>query len=119
VAELEAAEAVFANLEYPVMMHCKSGADRAGMASALFLILHEGQPVSTARHQLSIRYGHFRQGKTGILDALFDAYMADNPNDERPFMDWVLSDYDPDAITTAFKTSGVGSFLTERLLRRE
>ncbi|MEM7191154.1 MAG: protein tyrosine phosphatase, partial [Pseudomonadota bacterium] len=97
----------------------KSGADRAGMASALYLILHEGRPVSEAREQLSIWYGHFRQGKTGILDALFDAYLADNPNDERPFMEWARTDYDPEAITTAFKSSGIGSFITERLLRRE
>jgi protein tyrosine/serine phosphatase len=27
-------------LEYPVLFHCKSGADRAGMMAALFLVLH-------------------------------------------------------------------------------
>ncbi len=117
--ELRAAQALFERLEYPVLFHCKSGADRAGMMSALFLALAEGAPVAEARKQLSLRYGHFRTGKTGVLDAFFDAYEADNPNGEQSLMEWAETKYDQQAITEAFHAGALGSFLADRLLRRE
>ena len=117
--ELRQAKALFERVEKPVLFHCKSGADRAGMVSTLYLILHEGMPVAEAMKQLSLRYGHFSHGKTGVLDAMFRAYLADHPDEAVPFMDWVEDGYDPAAITAGFKPSGFGSFLTETLLRRE
>jgi len=117
--DIHAAKALFERLVYPVLFHCKSGADRVGMMSVLFLILHEGKPVAEARRQLSLRYGHVSRGKTGILDALFRTYEADQPDGAMPFLDWVDKCYDPRAITAAFKSDGLGSFLTDNVLRRE
>ena len=117
--EVEGADALFRRLEYPVLFHCKSGADRAGMMSALFLILHEGVPVSQAAKQLSPRFGHIRQSKTGILDAFFETYLADHPDEQVPFLDWVRTTYDSDALTQAYSSGGFGDFLTEKVLRRE
>ena len=57
-----------------IILHCKSGADRAGFVAALYLIVHEGRSVDEALRQLSARYGHFRFSKTGILDAFFERY---------------------------------------------
>ena len=37
VAEIKGAQALFEQVEYPILMHCKSGADRAGLMSALWL----------------------------------------------------------------------------------
>lgn len=114
-----AAKALFDRLEYPVLFHCKSGADRAGMMCALYMALQEGVPVRKARDQLGPRYGHIRHGKTGVLDTLFDAYLTDQPDETMPLLDWIEKRYDPKALTAAFKPTGVGSFLTETLLRRE
>lgn len=119
VDEVRAAKALFDRLDYPVLFHCKSGADRAGMMSALFMTLQEGMPVAQARKQLSLRYGHIRQGKTGILDSLFDAYEADQPDGKMQFLEWVETRYDHDALTTAYKSGKIGSFLTETVMRRE
>ena len=118
-AEIMAAKELFERLDYPVLFHCKSGADRAGMMSALFLALHEGRPVAEARRQLSLFYGHVKQGKTGVLDAMFDAYEADQPDGKMDFLEWSQTRYDPDAVTAAFKAKGVGTLLTETILRRE
>lgn len=43
----------------PLLIHCRSGADRTGLASALYLaaIQHAGR--SSSEGALSIRYGHF------------------------------------------------------------
>ncbi|MEO1491246.1 MAG: tyrosine-protein phosphatase [Pseudomonadota bacterium] len=113
------AKAFFERITYPVLFHCKSGADRAGMMAALYLILHEDVPVSQARKQLSIRYGHIKQGKTGILDALFDTYLADQPTEDMAFLDWAKTRFDRDAITKAFQAGSLGSLLSDTVLRRE
>lgn len=119
VSDILAAKALFERLEYPVLFHCKSGADRAGLMCGLFMALHEGVPVREARKQLSARYGHIRHGKTGVLDTLFDAYLEDHPNEDTSFLDWVENGYDPDRLTAEFSPTGIGSFVTETLLRRE
>lgn len=42
----------------PVLVHCKSGSDRTGLASALYLA-DRGGDEDLAEAQISIRYGHF------------------------------------------------------------
>ena len=76
--ELRGARELFERIEYPILMHCKSGADRAGLMSVLYCFLKEGVPLQQAVEQLSFRYGHFRQAETGVLDAFFERYLADN-----------------------------------------
>jgi hypothetical protein len=119
VDEIRAMQALFRRLEYPVLFHCKSGADRAGMMAALYLVLHEGRTVAEARRQLHLRFGHVRQGKTGVLGAFFDAYERDQPDGAMPLGQWVETRYDPQAITEAFRPLRLGIFFTDRLLRRE
>ncbi len=116
---LLAAPAVFERIEYPVLLHCKSGADRAGFLAALFLIVVEKTPVHDARHQLSLRFLHFRASRTGILDAVFDAYLAAHPDEKTPFLDWVAADYDPATVTAGFKPWRIVDFVDRILLRRE
>ncbi|WP_426238614.1 dual specificity protein phosphatase family protein [Pararhizobium sp. DWP1-1-3] len=43
----------------PILIHCKSGADRTGLASVLYLNRIAGADEDTAERQLSIRFGHF------------------------------------------------------------
>ena len=106
-------------LEYPVLVHCKSGADRAGLFAALFLILREGASVAEAREELSLRYGHFRQAKTGILDAFLEAYSREGEAEGLSFEAWVRDVYDPEALTKSFKTTLWSSFVADRIFRRE
>ena len=117
-------DALLGQIAYPAVMHCKSGADRAGLAASLYAFLHGGQPLAQARRQLSLRYGHVRQGKTGVLGAFWDAYeeavaadgVAPAPDH---FRDWVRTRYDRQAVTRGFETSTLGRLLTDRVLRRE
>jgi protein tyrosine/serine phosphatase len=43
----------------PILIHCNSGSDRAGLASALFERFLRGRSAEMASAQLSFRYGHF------------------------------------------------------------
>lgn len=116
---IHAAKDLFDTIEYPALMHCKSGADRVGLMSVLYLVLHEGRPVEEALRQLSLRYGHIRQGKTGILDHFFEAYLISNANQKIAFLDWVDQAYDREACKASFMSTWWANVLVDKLLRRE
>ena len=115
---VESARELFRSVEYPVLMHCKSGADRAGMMSALYLLLMEGASAAEAAEQLSMKFLHVSQARTGLLDAFIDDY-AEAEGRGRPFMDWVRNDLDPEAIESRFRSRGWASRLVDTVLRRE
>lgn len=117
--ELIALDALFARLPRPFLMHCKSGADRAGFAAALYLLLQEDQPVEAAKRQLSWRYLHLRGAATGVLHFLLEAYAADTATMPMRFRDWVETRYDPDALMAAYEADPATSFLVDKVLRRE
>ncbi len=114
-----AAADLFPKLAYPVLFHCKSGADRAGMMSTLYLFLHEGVPLDQAMAQLSLAYGHVKWGPTGIIDRFYDDYRQFNARTPIGFLDWVENHYDPDALNQSFKSTALGRLIVDSLLRRE
>lgn len=60
LASMEVAEllALMRTLPKPMLIHCRSGADRTGLAAALYLFEVEGRPPQVASSQLSWLYGH-------------------------------------------------------------
>jgi protein tyrosine/serine phosphatase len=92
----------FATMERPFLMHCKSGADRTGLAAAIYLMLYEGASLEIARQQLSFRYIHIRRTQTGILDHFLDVYGARNAQSPIAIDEWIRNEYDADALTTSF-----------------
>ena len=117
---------LFKTIEYPAIMHCKSGADRAGLMGVLFRYCHQGKPLGESLEQLSFRYGHVRQGKTGILDFVFERFKSHaaennlNVDDCQNFLNWIDSPaYDPATLKQEFVASWWGTALTEKILRRE
>lgn len=111
---------LFDTLEKPLLLHCKSGADRAGLVSALYLLLEERQPLDVAMHQLRFWWhGHVRQAKTGILDHFFECYGVEHERDGIEFLDWIEQRYDRDAVRKSFRAQWWASQLVDRVLRRE
>lgn len=88
----------FQTLPRPILMHCKSGADRTGLAGAIWKLVIEGTSLAEARAQLHPRYLHFRWSKTGILDRVLEAYEARLAQGPISFPDWVANEYDRDAL---------------------
>jgi protein tyrosine/serine phosphatase len=113
------AKEIFATIAYPALMHCKSGADRAGLYGVLYKHWRLGAPIAEALEKLSGRYLHVRAGKTGMLDAFFRTYLNDAKTSGKSFDSWIEEDYDPEAVKAAFMSSWWGHFLTETVLRRE
>jgi protein tyrosine/serine phosphatase len=108
---------IYRTLDTPALMHCKSGADRAGLASGLAL-LFEGGTSKDALSQLSWRYGHWKTSRTGILDAFFIRYAAEAEG-RVPFLHWVEHEYDETALKRDFVAGGLASFIVDRVLVRE
>ena len=109
----------FSSLNYPILLHCKAGADRASLVSTLYLILMEDVPVEEAKKQLSMRFGHFKQAKTGILDYFFETYLTYRETHDISFMEWVETVYDEDALEHSFTSGRWSNLLVDKLLNRE
>jgi len=107
----------FRTMAEPALIHCKSGADRAGLAAGVFVMLNGGTSQDALR-ELSWRQGHVSRSRTGILDAFFLRYRAEAEG-RLPFLDWVRDEYDEDRLRADFKAGGLASFLVDRVLRRE
>jgi protein tyrosine phosphatase (PTP) superfamily phosphohydrolase (DUF442 family) len=90
---------LFKNAQKPVLVHCKSGADRAGLASTIYLMVIEGLPVAEARKMLSMRYLHISWSKAGVLDCLLDEFASSHHSN---FETWLSKDYDATKVQKKF-----------------
>lgn len=94
---------VFEAIEKPFVMHCKSGADRTGLASVIYLYEFEKLPKDVAMKQLSARYWHFKWSKTGVLDLFLETYFKRHEETGISMRDWLLTEYDREATDRAFR----------------
>ncbi len=114
------AKRLFETIAYPALMHCKSGADRAGIMGVLYMHFRKGRTIAEAMDQLHLRYLHMRRGDTGVLDYTFERYLAEGQSAGMSFLEWVKSPmYDPAAMKANFHAGRLDALITERLLRRE
>ncbi|MEW5800883.1 MAG: dual specificity protein phosphatase family protein [bacterium] len=71
---IEALISIFKTTPRPVLIHCKHGADRSGLAAAIWKMVIDGQPKLEAKKQLSIFFGHVSIGPTRVLDEFFEKW---------------------------------------------
>lgn len=85
----------------PMLLHCHSGADRTGLAAALFVLLLPGRSADDARAQISIRFGHRFWSEAGHVSLVLDAYeewlrMTDSAHAPERFRHWANHVYRED-----------------------
>ncbi|WP_319381747.1 tyrosine-protein phosphatase [Thiomicrorhabdus sp.] len=120
VEQVLKAKELLENAEYPILIHCKSGADRAGLMSVFYKLFIAKEPIEEALKQLSMKYGHFRWAETGKLDFFFDEYLRfAKLHPETDFLDWVQNHYDREELDRRFKSDGWANIVVNRILRRE
>ena len=88
----------------PFVLHCKSGADRAGLVSALYLIVIKNLSVAEAKKQLSFKFLHLDFTKTGILDYIFDVFSERLKMGDVDFIYWLKKEYKADILNSSFKS---------------
>lgn len=101
--ELQGAIDKMRALPKPLLLHCKSGADRTGLMVTLYLHLEKGVPLAEARRALSWRYAHFELGGAGIVHEMLNAYGRAHAARGTGFEEWLASEYDREALTDAFE----------------
>lgn len=62
---------IFRTAPRPVLIHCLAGADRSGLAAAMWKVIIDKAPKSEAEKQLSILYAHLPVGKACAMDRFF------------------------------------------------
>ncbi|MHC4441671.1 MAG: dual specificity protein phosphatase family protein [Planctomycetota bacterium] len=62
--------------EYPILMHCQSGANRTGAISAIYRMLIMGHERDEAMQELSPAYFHFR-ADAPCMDTLVEIFETD------------------------------------------
>lgn len=114
------AKEVFDSVQYPIWMHCKAGADRAGIYSTLYLYFRKGVPIDQTRQLELWPYGHLRHSRAGKIDHYFERYLAyQREHPEVGLLEWAETIADRDAIDRDFKAGGLASFINDYVLRRE
>lgn len=81
-AQMEKLVAIIGKAPKPLLIHCKSGADRTGLVGALYLYNYEGKPADIAGQELTLLYGHVPYlfwHDTAAMDHSFSRYVATHP----------------------------------------
>jgi protein tyrosine phosphatase (PTP) superfamily phosphohydrolase (DUF442 family) len=96
---------LFGRCRYPLLIHCKSGSDRTGLASALYLMAVRGVAPREALAAFSVLHGHVPIGGPERLHEPFKEYAAwlqDRHLDHSPdrLRSWVEREYQADDVAT-------------------
>lgn len=93
----------FETIKKPFLMHCKSGADRTGLAAAVYLLHIEDASFERAMEELSWRHLHLRHTSTGILDDFLELYQTRcEERGKIPFRQWLENEYDEPALAAEY-----------------
>jgi len=82
------------NAPKPLLIHCKSGADRTGLAAFIYLTVFKSCRFTVAKRQLSVKYFHNPFGKAGVLDKFVDRFWRDQRLYGINFEEWLYTRYD-------------------------
>lgn len=78
VEEMNRIAAILQKANGPILVHCNSGANRAGLVSAIYELAVQRRSPAEASGQLSILYGHFPWfgSRTAAMDRAFQKFAA-------------------------------------------
>jgi glycosyltransferase involved in cell wall biosynthesis len=115
---LEDLKKLIEQVELPALVHCKSGADRAGFFSVLFRHYRLGEPIEEAISELGIKYGHFSSAKTGVLDYFYRKYL-NSRGTRQSFVCWCRDGFDRIEVQMEFNSDTTTNWVVNNILRRE
>ena len=100
---------VLRTADKPLIIHCKSGADRTSLVAAIYALMFTQASIAEARRHFGLRFIHFKWTKAGIMDHIIDLFEA--ATEKKPtltFEDWVRDAYNADEIQAAFEAKRAG-----------
>lgn len=89
---------VLDHAEPPLLLHCRHGADRTGVAAVVARFLYTSDTLEAGLRHLSWQYGHFPIAKTLYMDRFFDLYVKwlqaqGQDHSASVFRHWALCEY--------------------------
>jgi protein tyrosine phosphatase (PTP) superfamily phosphohydrolase (DUF442 family) len=95
--KLAAILSLLQNAEKPLLIHCKRGADRTGLVSALALVLEQDPPLSVVKKQFSALYGVlpvYRSAGPSFF-SLYEQWLnkTGKTHDKAALLEWIRNEY--------------------------
>ncbi len=119
-SRIRRAKEVFDSVEYPIWIHCKAGADRAGIYATLYQYFRKHIPIEQTNQLKLWPFGHIRHSNAGKIDFYLEQFLAyQREHPETEFLDWAEHIADREKINAEFKPGGLASFINDVVLRRE
>jgi hypothetical protein len=104
--ELLALIDLFRSGPFPILIHCKQGADRTGLATAIYRMVREGRPPDQALRAFTLKHAHVPAFGAEKLHEPLEEYAADlakrglahTPDRFREWVLWTYADEDPPGV---------------------
>ena len=109
---------VYGEIEYPVLIHCKSGADRAGLGSMLYLHYKKGVALEQTNQLKLWPYGHIKHARTGLIDLFVELYSKKDKNAPTDPAEFAKT-LDREKLEKEFKAIPFFENIVDKVLRRE
>jgi hypothetical protein len=78
--------------QYPILIHCRGGADRSGMVCTIYRCVYDHLPLDEAEsEELTWRYGHLAFTRTRAMDLIFTLYRQTSHGED--LRKWILTTY--------------------------
>lgn len=106
-------------MEKPVLIHCKAGADRTSNFCTLYQYFIEKRKMKDTNQLKFFPYGYMKTSGAGVLRYYYDMfieYEKNNPNAD--LIEWSKT-IDPKKIKEEFKANKLTNFLYDKILKRE
>ena len=80
----------------PLLLHCRAGAERSGLAAAVAVLL-DGQDLAAARAEFAVDKGFIQAWNPRLPRVLddYETWLAGQPTTPERFRSWVASEYAP------------------------
>jgi protein tyrosine phosphatase (PTP) superfamily phosphohydrolase (DUF442 family) len=116
--EMRRLREVLDRTEYPILLHCRRGADRTGLVSTVVRLLQTDASLSEASWQLSFRYGHLPVGRPTYLDEylqLYGEWLKEQGQAHAPVLlrRWIEQDYCPGVCRCSLTLRDVPAYLPQ------
>lgn len=97
--------------ERPLLVHCRSGVDRSGLAGAMSLLMNGEESLNEAASQVSWRYGAYREDSAGrVFFEQYRAWLEHQGKTHAPeaFAGWLANDYSDPTGNVHFLVHAIG-----------
>jgi len=104
---------------YPMLIHCKAGADRTGLVATLYCHWVKKREIKDINQLKFFPFGHIKYSKAGLIDFYFDNYEKYiKNNDNISLLEWTKS-IEAEELGKKFKSNNFADIINNIFLKRE